>query len=85
MTTAMKVSIRPARIPGLNCPKFTACDEIAMERVLREPDPVEESDAFGTRPSRPQGSVGRIHENSFQPFGRTPTKDQLTFGANEVA
>ena len=30
----------------LNCPKFLACDEIAMERVLREPDPAE-SGAFG--------------------------------------
>ncbi len=30
----------------LHCPKFTACDEIAMERVLREVDSAE-SDAFG--------------------------------------
>ncbi len=30
----------------LNCPKFTACDEIAMERVLRQPDPAG-TDAFG--------------------------------------
>ncbi len=30
----------------LNCPKFTACDEIAMERVLRQPDPAG-TDTFG--------------------------------------
>ncbi len=35
-----------------NCPKFTACDEIAMLRVLREPTP-EEAAEGPTLPSRP--------------------------------
>jgi amino-acid N-acetyltransferase len=35
-----------------NCPKFTACDEIAMIRVLREPTP-EEAAEGPTLPSRP--------------------------------
>lgn len=35
-----------------NCPKFTACDEIAMLRVLREPTP-EEAAAGTSLPSRP--------------------------------
>jgi len=35
-----------------NCPKFHACDEIAMVRVLREPTP-EELRAGSTLPSRP--------------------------------
>lgn len=30
----------------LHCPKFTACDEIAMERVLRRSDP-SQPDSFG--------------------------------------
>jgi amino-acid N-acetyltransferase len=30
----------------LNCPKFTACDEIAMQRILRQPDPAA-TDPFG--------------------------------------
>lgn len=30
----------------LHCPKFTACDEIAMERVLRHSDP-SQPDSFG--------------------------------------
>lgn len=35
-----------------NCPKFTACDEIAMLKVLREPTQAER-DAGQTLPSRP--------------------------------
>ncbi|MDA0373844.1 MAG: N-acetyltransferase [Planctomycetota bacterium] len=35
-----------------NCPKFTACDEIAMLRVLRAPTPEEEAEG-PTLPSRP--------------------------------
>lgn len=35
-----------------NCPKFTACDEIAMLRQLREPT-AEEQQAGSTLPSRP--------------------------------
>lgn len=35
-----------------NCPKFTACDEIAMMRVLRDPTP-EEAAEGPTLPSRP--------------------------------
>jgi amino-acid N-acetyltransferase len=35
-----------------NCPKFTACDEIAMLRVLRDPTP-EEAAEGPTLPSRP--------------------------------
>ena len=35
-----------------NCPKFTACDEIAMMRVLREPTEAE-LEAGTTLPSRP--------------------------------
>lgn len=35
-----------------NCPKFTACDEIAMMRVLREPT-AEEAAAGSSLPSRP--------------------------------
>ncbi len=35
-----------------NCPKFTACDEIAMIRVLREPT-LQEAEEGPTLPSRP--------------------------------
>ncbi len=35
-----------------NCPKFTACDEIAMLRTLRGPTPEEEAEG-PTLPSRP--------------------------------
>lgn len=35
-----------------NCPKFTACDEIAMLRILRDPTP-EEAAEGPTLPSRP--------------------------------
>ena len=31
----------------LHCPKFTACDEIAMERVLREPEPSDDNLGLG--------------------------------------
>ncbi len=31
----------------LHCPKFTACDEIAMERVLRQPNEQEQQSNFG--------------------------------------